>query len=70
MQRADDTEEALGQRSKGYHAPDSSHSRTPEPTGVVTKIDANQAPPIVWTCIDAGAKGQAAARFRASRRTR
>merc|ERR1719373_394056 len=53
MQRADDTEEALGKRLQSYHAqtvPILSHYA---PTGVVQKVDANTTPEAVWSSIDA-----------------
>ena len=57
MQRADDTEEALAKRLRGYHAQTVPILEHYGPSGVVTKVDANQAPPTVWTCIDAALKG-------------
>merc|ERR1719253_611571 len=44
MQRADDTEEALGKRLQGYHAQTVPILDHYEPTGVVTRVDANQKP--------------------------
>ena len=65
MQRADDTEEALGRRLKGYHAQTVPILAHYEPTGVVTKIDANQAPPDTCRtpCIDAAERRQSRGRF-------
>ena len=57
-QRKDDTEEALKQRLKGYHAQTVPILDHYGPTGIVTKVDANQAPANVWTCIDAAIKGE------------
>ena len=50
MQRADDTEEALGKRLESYHAqtvPILDHYST-----VVSKVDANQGLDEVWTDIE------------------
>jgi len=52
MQRADDTEEALTKRLQGYHdqtVPILAHY---EPTGIVSKVDANIKPEQVWTSIE------------------
>jgi len=48
MQRADDTEEALGKRLEGYHAQTVPILEHYSPAGVVSKVDANQAPETVW----------------------
>ena len=53
MQRADDTEEALGKRLKGYHeqtVPILEHYGGP--AGVVCKVDANVKPDAVWASIE------------------
>ena len=52
MQRADDTEEALGKRLEGYHAQTVPILAHYEPTGVVSKVDANVKPDEVWTSIE------------------
>ena len=48
MQRADDTEEALGKRLESYHAQTVPILAHYTPAGVVTKVDANAAPDDVW----------------------
>ena len=48
MQRADDTEEALTKRLEGYHAQTVPILEHYSPAGVVSKVDANQAPETVW----------------------
>ena len=48
MQRADDTEEALGKRLESYHAQTVPILAHYTPAGVVTKVDANDAPDDVW----------------------
>ena len=53
MQRADDTEEALKSRLEGYHSQTVPILAHYKPTGVVQMIDANKAPPDVWTDIEA-----------------
>ena len=53
MQRADDTEEALGKRLQGYHAQTVPILDHYGPAGVVKKVDANIKPDAVWTSIDA-----------------
>ena len=52
MQRADDTEEALQSRLAGYHSQTVPILDHYKPTGVVHMIDANKAPPDVWTEIE------------------
>ena len=52
MQRADDTEEALTKRLKGYHdqtVPILTHY---EPAGIVSRVDANKKPDDVWGSIE------------------
>ena len=51
MQRADDTEEALGKRLEGYHAQTVPILEHYSPAGVVSKVDANQEPAIVWDSV-------------------
>jgi len=51
MQRADDTEEALTKRLQGYHEQTVPILAHYEPTGVVSKVDANTAPEKVWESI-------------------
>ena len=53
MQRKDDTEEALKSRLEGYHAQTVPILDHYSPAGVVTKVDANQKPELVWDAIDA-----------------
>jgi len=53
MQRADDTEEALGKRLQGYHAQTVPILDHYSPAGVVKKVDANVKPDAVWTSIEA-----------------
>ena len=53
MQRADDTEEALGKRLEGYHAQTVPILAHYDPTGVVAKVDANVGIDEVWSQIDA-----------------
>merc|ERR1719272_2236619 len=48
MQRTDDTEAALGKRLEGYHAQTVPILAHYTPAGVVTKVDANEAPDDVW----------------------
>jgi len=52
MQRADDTEDALGKRLAGYHAQTVPILKHYEPAGVVTKVDANVAMDAVWPLIE------------------
>merc|ERR1719331_654448 len=52
MQRADDTEEALSKRLESYHAQTVPILTHYEPTGVVSKVDANVKPDEVWTSIE------------------
>ena len=52
MQRADDTEEALTKRLESYHAQTVPILAHYEPTGVVSKVDANVKPEAVWTSIE------------------
>merc|ERR1719238_1131476 len=51
MQRADDTEEALGKRLAGYHAQTVPILDHYAPAGVVTKVDADKKPDEVWDSI-------------------
>ena len=53
MQRADDTEEALGKRLEGYHAQTVPILDHYSPAGVVSKVDANVKPDSVWGSIEA-----------------
>jgi len=53
MQRADDTEEALGKRLEGYHAQTVPILDHYSPAGVVSKVDANKAPEVVWDSVAA-----------------
>ena len=53
MQRADDTEEALGKRLQSYHAQTVPILTHYAPAGVVKKVDANTTPEAVWSSIDA-----------------
>ena len=53
MQRADDTEAALGKRLEGYHAQTVPILDHYAPSGVVTKVDANRAPEAVWESVAA-----------------
>ena len=53
MQRADDTEEALGKRLAGYHAQTVPILEHYGPAGVVTKVDANISMDAVWPQIEA-----------------
>jgi len=53
MQRADDTEEALGKRLESYHAQTVPILDHYSPAGVVKKVDANQKPDVVWDSITA-----------------
>ena len=53
MQRADDTEEALGKRLEGDHAQTVPILAHYDPTGVVAKVDANVGIDEVWSQIDA-----------------
>jgi adenylate kinase len=52
MQRADDTEEALGKRLESYHAQTVPILDHYAPAGVVKKVDANMKPEAVWDSID------------------
>ena len=52
MQRADDTEEALGKRLKGYHEQTVPILEHYGPAGVVSKVDANVKPDAVWASIE------------------
>ena len=52
MQRADDTEEALTKRLESYHAQTVPILTHYEPTGVVSRVDANVKPDEVWTSIE------------------
>jgi len=52
MQRADDTEEALTKRLKGYHEQTVPILAHYSPTGVVEKVDANVKPDEVWSSIE------------------
>ena len=52
MQRADDTEEALTKRLESYHAQTVPILTHYEPTGVVSRVDANVKPEEVWTSIE------------------
>ena len=52
MQRADDTEEALGKRLQGYHEQTVPILDHYEPAGVVSRLNANIAPDEVWTSIN------------------
>ena len=52
MQRADDTEEALAKRLEGYHAQTVPILAHYEPTGVVSRVDANHAPAEVWDLVE------------------
>merc|ERR1712094_3362 len=52
MQRVDDTEEALTKRLESYHAQTVPILTHYEPTGVVSKVDANVKPDAVWTSIE------------------
>jgi len=58
MQRKDDTEEALKSRLEGYHGQTVPILAHYEPTGVVSKIDANRPPPEVWASIEKAIKPQ------------
>ena len=58
MQRKDDTEEALKSRLEGYHGQTVPILAHYEPTGVVSKIDANRPPPEVWASIENAIKPQ------------
>jgi len=51
MQRADDTEEALKKRLEGYHAQTVPILAHYEPTGVVSKVDANRDMDAIWSSI-------------------
>ena len=50
-QRADDTEESLTKRLEAYHAQTLPILEHYESTGVVSKVDANQAPEAVWNSV-------------------
>ena len=52
MQRADDTEEALGKRLKGYHEQTVPILDHYAPAGVVSRVNANVPPADVWTSIE------------------
>ena len=52
MQRADDTEEALAKRLEGYHTQTVPILAHYEPTGVVSRVDANHAPAEVWDLVE------------------
>merc|ERR1719313_3197283 len=52
MQRADDTEEALGKRLESYHAQTVPILDHYSPNGVVSVVDANVKPDEVWTKIE------------------
>ena len=56
MQRADDTEEALTKRLESYHAQTVPILTHYEPTGVVSRVDANVKPEEVWTSIEKGCR--------------
>jgi adenylate kinase len=51
IQRADDTEEALVSRLKSYHASTEPILNHYEPTGAVSKVDANRTQELVWDSI-------------------
>ena len=51
MQRPDDTEEALSKRLQGYHEQTVPILAHYEPSGVVSKVNANLAPADVWQSI-------------------
>jgi len=51
MQRPDDTEEALSKRLEGYHEQTVPILAHYEPSGVVSKVNANVAPADVWQSI-------------------
>merc|ERR1719327_1824621 len=53
MQRADDTEEALGKRLQSYHAQTVPILDHYGPAGVVKKVDANTKPDAVWDSVAA-----------------
>jgi adenylate kinase len=53
MQRADDTEEALTKRLKGYHEQTVPILQHYEPKGIVKRVDANRDMDIIWSSIDA-----------------
>ena len=52
MQRGDDTAEALKSRLEAYHAQTVPILAHYEPTGVVSKVDANRPQDDVWTSIE------------------
>lgn len=52
MQRADDTEEALAKRLKGYHEQTVPILAYYGPTGIVKKVDANKGMDEIWQQID------------------
>eukprot|EP00933_Yihiella_yeosuensis_P005386 TRINITY_DN10989_c0_g1_i2.p1 TRINITY_DN10989_c0_g1~~TRINITY_DN10989_c0_g1_i2.p1 ORF type:complete len:258 (+),score=66.03 TRINITY_DN10989_c0_g1_i2:58-831(+) len=51
MQRADDTEEALKSRLEGYHSQTVPILAHYEPTGAISRINANAAPIEVWSAV-------------------
>ena len=51
VQRADDTAEALQSRLGKYHAETVPILTHYEPAGIVSRVDANQPPDVVWTAI-------------------
>lgn len=53
MQRADDTEEALGKRLESYHAQTVPILDHYSPAGVVSRVDADKAPDAVWDSVAA-----------------
>ena len=52
MQRADDTEEALGKRLEGYHKMTVPILEHYEPAGVVEPVNGNQAIDAIWTDVE------------------
>ena len=52
MQRGDDTAEALKSRLEAYHAQTVPILAHYEPTGVVSKVDANRPQDDVWASIE------------------
>jgi adenylate kinase len=52
MQRADDTEEALAKRLKGYHEQTVPILEHYQPQGIVVKVNANQDMDTIWNAID------------------
>ena len=53
MQRADDTEEALGKRLESYHSQTVPILDHYSPAGVVSRVDADKAPDAVWDSVAA-----------------